>query len=236
MNHIFIRKLALTLASVSFSIMMALAMLCSAAYGETVSTRENSVKAQENEMQSDGTEYPISCTSLVIENLASYDGAFYEDGSGREVLNVAALMVRNDSNRVIPYAHITVETEDASYIFDATVLPPNSRVLIPEKNGRILSNSEIIDYFGWNTVKDKSSQIGVKVYDTKQWGICLYNISDNAMSDLTVFYRTYIEDGDFYMGGKAFQTVISKIDAGESVDIIPQYYASGYSRVVFMES
>lgn len=232
MNHVFIRKLALTLASVSFSSVTALAMLCSVVYGEEIKEVR---KIEESITICDTEEHPISCTSLVIENLAAYDGAFYEDGSGREVLDVAALMVRNDSNRVIPYAHITVETKDASYIFDATMLPPNARVLIPEKNGQKLRDSEIIDYFGWNTVKDKSSEIGVRVYDSKQQGVSLYNISGNSMENLTVFYRTYFEDGDFYMGGKAFTAVITQIDAGESIDIIPKYYASGYSKVIYIE-
>ena len=232
MNHIFIRKLALTLASVSFSTVTALAMLCSVVYGEEI---KESKKAEESITVCDTEELPISCTSLVIENLAAYDGAFYEDGSGREVLDVAALMVRNDSNRVIPYAHITVETKDASYIFDATMLPPNARVLIPEKSGQKMEDSQIIDYFGWNTVKDKSSEIGVRIYDSKQRGISLYNISGKSMEDLTVFYRTYIEDGDFYMGGIAFSTVITQIAAGEHVDILPKYYAYGYSKVVLVE-
>ena len=35
--------------------------------------------------------HTISCTSVEVVRLASYDGPFYEDGSGREVRNVAAL-------------------------------------------------------------------------------------------------------------------------------------------------
>ena len=241
MNHVLIRKLALSVASVSLGTVVALALLCGVVYSEEavhcIKTESVSVKASVDASISavEEGEYPISCTDLVIRNLASYDGAFYEDGSGREVMNVAALMVSNVGQRTIPYAYITVDTADAHYEFDATMLPPGTSVLIPEKNASILTSTKIVDYFGWNTVKRSEINPSIIVEELEDGRLKVKNDSDDEVKGLNLYYRTYIEDGEFYMGGRAHVAEIPSVNPGETVFMIPDYYVSGYSEIVYIE-
>ncbi len=231
MTHIVVRKFALALASFSFFMAASVLMLCTTVYGETPELP----RKRNAPMTAQPSEYPISCTNLVIEHLAAYDGVFWEDGSGRQVEGVAALMVRNQGKRTVPYAHITVTTRDADFIFDATMLPPGGRVLIPEREGKLLGDSKIVEYFGWNTVKPTGQELSLEIWESKEPGIRLQNISNEKTPQFTVFYRTYMEEENFYMGGKAFETTLPEIDAGAWVDILPKNYAPGYSKVVYME-
>ena len=232
MNHIYMRKFALTLASVSFSMFIAVLLLGTTVYGETPETTRG---RREKVTPTPTREYPVSCTDLVIEHLCSYDGVFWEDGSGRQVEGVAALMLRNQGEKTIPYAQIGVTTRDGDYVFDATMLPPGGRVLIPERQGKSLGNSEIVSYFGWNTVKPESCGLPLEIVEMTDTAIIIQNTSCNVLSDLKVFYRTYIQEGDFYMGGKAFFATLSELNAHGSAEIQPQNYAPGYSKVVWIE-
>lgn len=240
MNHIFIRRMALLGAALSFSIVLALGLMCSTVYGQQREERDGVITGteQSGEMTAQqiraGVEYPISCTDMVIMNLAAYDGAFYEDGTGREVVNVAALMLQNRGDDMIPYAHITVDTETERYIFDATMIPPGSSVLIPEKNAKTLGTTEIVDYFGWNTVCPEDALRPVAVCETLDGELLLHNMGDAALWNTTLFYRIYMEDGDYYMGGMAFETQIDHIPMGECVRIMPEHYVIGYSQVVYV--
>ncbi len=241
MNHIFIRRMALLGAAVSFSVVLALGLMCSTVYGQQSQGQDAVIAGAEQIRQKDvqkihaGTEYPISCTDMVIMNLAAYDGAFYEDGTGREVVNVAALMLQNRGEDLIPYAHITVDTETGRYTFDATMIPPGSSVLIPEKNGQTLGTTEIINYFGWNTVCPEDTLQAVAVCETLDGDLVLENMGDTALWNTTLFYRIYMEDGDYYMGGMAFETQIDHIPLGECVRILPEHYVMGYSQVVYVQ-
>lgn len=240
MNHILIRRLSLTVASVSLSMVLALGLFCSTVYARQIEAgaaiaaqSEQTVGMDMHQIQRKG-EYPISCTDMVILNLAAYDGAFYEDGTGREVVNVAALMVCNRGDDLIPYAHITVDTETHSYIFDATMIPPGASVLIPEKNGQRLGATEIVNYFGWNTVCIRENPRAIAVSETLDGDLVVENLAEMDQGNVALFYRIYMEDGDYYMGGMAFETQIAHIPSGDSVRIMPEHYVMGYSQVVYV--
>ena len=77
-------------------------------------------------------EFPVTLSggTLVAEELVSFHGAYWEDGSGDLVENVAALMISNPTNRMVEFASFAVEQAGQRLYFFAYCLPPMSRSFI----------------------------------------------------------------------------------------------------------
>lgn len=236
MNHIFVRRLALLGASFSFASLFALTLLCGVVYSAGMGEYDLIADASvENKAYFRVEEDDVDEIDIIVTNLASYDGAFYEDGTGREVFGVAAVMVTNSTEELISYAHIVVITQEDYYIFDATMIPPKASVLIPEKYAKKLNSSVIVDHFVWHRVDEQIKKNTLCVEETAEGELTVDNLSDHDVSDAVIYHRTYIREGDYYVGGKAFETKIPLVQPGEKLKIYPQYYASGYSRIVWIE-
>ncbi len=240
MNHIKLRRFALSAAAISFGLLAVIVMLWITAEHYSASAEQDLQSDQTRQLAKDITameDLPIeiSCTPLVVRQLAGYDGKFFEDGSGREVMDVAAVMLYNSSDRLIPYAYLTVYTENCQYTFDAYMLPPKSSVLVPDRSAQKLTETDITDTFGWTTVKNEAQRPALEIREQGMGSLRIQNLSGKKLRDLTVYYRTYISDGDFYLGGKVFQTQVEEIPPGETAVIFPVNYASGYSKVIFYE-
>ena len=137
---------------------------------------------------------------------------------------------------MVPFASVTVYTENSQYIFEGFMLPAKSSVLIPDINGKKLYDTQIRRIFGWITVKGNKSMPQINVMETENNALLLQNTSGSRIQNLVLYHRTYISDGAFYMGGNVFASVVEEIPPGECVKYYPENYASGYSRVVAMET
>ena len=237
MNQIAARRLSLSIASVCFGVLTALMLLCSVVYDgkPALASQSGDPSVVEYTAQTLSFPIPISCTTLVVEDLAAYDGAFFEDGTGREVFNVAALMLRNTSDQLVPYAHVVIHSTDCTYVFDGFMIPAGAAALIPEKNAQKLSSIAIEDCFGWSTVMEDSRQYAISVSESGMDKLSVTNLSDAPIQNLTLYHKTYLEEWGFYMGGRAAETTIERILPGQTVVVYPKQYAAGYSKVVYYE-
>lgn len=237
MNHITVRRMALTAASVSFSVLTALVLVVSAAFGDDLLAVNQSV-VQTSFSEDSVLEFPtpISCTSVIVESVASYDGPFYEDGTGREVINVAAILLRNTGDEMIPYVHIILRTESASYLFDGFWIPAGAAVLIPEKYALPYeAQQEFISCFGWATVWQQTNSYAISFEEISMGKILVRNRSDTDIKNLTLYHKTYLQENDMYIGGVAFESRIDFLGIGETVVFSPKNYASGYSKLIYYE-
>ncbi len=223
-NQIVMRKIALSVSSISIGGFLTVLLLCSACKVNCFADSSYVPAVAE-------TVFSIPSTPLVVETLAVYDGGFYEDSSGTEVMGIASVMLKNTSHTLIPYASVVIYTEHCRYEFEATMIPPESTVLIPEMNRVLLTEDQIASCFGWTTVyqTDLPEYLTVTADDN----VRITNHSGQTIRELTVYHRTYLPEGEFYMGGKAFETQIPHIPAGESVTFLPENYAPGYSQIVW---
>lgn len=237
MNHIAVRRLSLSIASVCFGVLTAMMLLCSVVYDgkPALASQSGDPSVVEYTAPTLSFPIPISCTTLVVEDLAAYDGAFFEDGTGREVCNVAALMLRNTSERIVPYAHVVLHSTDCTYVFDGFMIPAGASVLIPEKNARKLSSIAVEDCFGWSTVMADSRQYAISVSESGMDKLAVTNLSESPIHDLTLYHKTYLDEWGFYMGGRAVETTVEIILPGQTVVVHPKQYAAGYSKVVYYE-
>lgn len=175
----------------------------------------------------------ISCTSLVVQSLATYDGPFYEDGSGMEVVDVASLLLYNSSDDWIPYASVIVDTQSCRYCFRAQRIPPHCTVLIPETSAQQYTDGTITNVFGWHTVETAPGEEALVVQEQTDTTLCIRNVSERELENITVYFRKVI-DG-IGVGGKPHEFTVPSLSPGEAVTVKPKYYVKGYSCIVGYE-
>lgn len=234
MDHVAIRRLALSLAAVSFGLLSAVMLVYSTCFSETgylsqtVQTVAQDPAPQSLPLQVDGT-------ALIVKNLAVYDGPFFEDGSGREVLGVVALVVQNSSAKMLRFSCIELEINHEQYVFECMFLPPFSTVLIPEKNAKSYINGTITACKGITLEAGEAPSCYVQITASGMSSLCITNPQWQAVSGLSLYHKTYLADASMYIGGVAFRTVLPTMQPGEQVTVTPQNFAADYSQILAVE-
>ena len=238
MNHVMIRRIALMGAAISFGVLASLLTVTCMLWNlrqSQIMTTDRVLSASTTPVTVETLPCSISCTPLVVECLAVYDGPFFEDGNPREVFNVAALQVKNTGNTMIPYTSITVKTRQKKYEFEGYLLLPGTTVLIPEKNATELTDKQIMHCSGWTTVGRQREQYGLCLTQMLDGSIQIANRSNQEYHGIIMYYKTYLRDSEIYVGGKPFEAHIPYVSAGGKVNFLPDYYAPGYSAVLCWE-
>jgi len=133
-------------------------------------------------------------TDLQIQALVQYEGAYWEDGTGDYVSNVAALMLYNPSDAGITNGKVYLTLQEQEYLFAFTYLPAGGRILVPEKNrlpyvrGRVTEcrcDELVTGDFGTEDSGIAFTQNGLS-------GILLENTTGGELKQVTLFYKLYL--------------------------------------------
>ncbi len=232
MYHAAIRRMALSACAFSAFVLLVLVLLV-----VTIPLTGCEHKMPEEQLnweeQTITLPMKISCTSLIVQSMATYDGPFMEDGSGTEVVEVAALLLQNSGDVWIPYASVIVDTELCRYCFRAYRIPPQSTVLVPEASAQQYLESRIVNIFGWHTVEKMPASPKILIQEQGDTTLSIHNTSGLKVENLTVYFRKYA-DG-IGVGGKPYEFTVSYLPPGKRITVNPKYYVSGYCRIVDYE-
>ena len=202
------------------------------------STKDNS-SDKNNTSNGDkvSSNYNTPDASLTIQRINGYSGMFIEDGSDKEVKNVAAIQVKNTSKQVIEYAQIELYNGDKKLVFEVSTLPANSSAVVMEKSKTTFDSSKNVTY-GKSTVAytdklEKSSDIKYKVLDNN--GIEVTNKSKKDIACVRVFYKYKSEEG-YYVGGITYVAKVNNLKAGTSETIYPSHFATDGGQVMMVKT
>lgn len=202
------------------------------------STKDNS-SDKNNTSNGDkvSSNYNTPDASLTIQRINGYSGMFIEDGSDKEVKNVAAIQVKNTSKQVVEYAQIELYNGDKKLVFEVSTLPANSSAVVMEKNKTTFDSSKNVTY-GKSTVAytdklEKSSDIKYKVLDNN--GIEVTNKSKKDIGCVRVFYKYKSEEG-YYVGGITYVAKVNNLKAGTSETIYPSHFATDGGQVMMVKT
>lgn len=179
---------------------------------------------------------PVAGTTLVAKALAFYDGRFLEDGSDREVINVLALEVQNVGNDHIRKAHIELKFTDMTLNFLGEHIPSGGKVLLIERNCAKSLQGEITDCAGWQFASASvgNAELDISASDSDLGLLSVTNHAQNTVFNVEIFFKSWVEPPGMYVGGVAHCVKIEKLAPGETVYLQPNYYVTGYSKVVFI--
>ena len=181
--------------------------------------------------------YNTPDASLTIQRINGYSGMFIEDGSDKEVKNVAAIQVKNTSKQVVEYAQIELYNGDKKLVFEVSTLPANSSAVVMEKSKTTFDSNKNVIY-GKSTVAytdklEKSSDIKYKVLDNN--GIEVTNKSKKDIACVRVFYKYKSEEG-YYVGGITYVAKVNNLKAGASETIYPSHFATDGGQVMMVKT
>lgn len=169
-------------------------------------------------------------TALIAHRLSAYDGPFPEDSSNREVFGVAALPVYNGGSKLLS-VRVQLTYPDGVYTFTGDHIPPGCWVLLLEEKGKPHRGDAPLSCTGSQRVLNDSTEFPVHTEDTRL-GVRICNAGDKTLRGITICYKTWLPDPGMYIGGITYQLTVPMLAPGEWVELQPDHYAPGYSKVV----
>ena len=176
-------------------------------------------------------------SGLSLMSVNRYAGAFVEDGSDETVSDVLAINVRNDGDKTVQYAQITLTQGESTYQFSVTTLPVGASAQVLELSRQTMPDStegltgQVDTYAVFDTEPTMCDDVlGIETQDTA------ITVTNKSGSDITgpiyVYYK--IAYGDLYLGGITYRVGISSgLKAGESSTCYAGHFSTDYSALMF---
>lgn len=170
-------------------------------------------------------------TALIAQRLSAYDGPFLEDGSDREVIGVAALLVYNGGCRELEKAEITLQYPEADYVFVGNHIPAGGMVVLLEKNAKAYRGDAPTAVAGSQTL---SAGFNGPIAVTEGSGgeLTVYNLGDKTLKNVCIYYKAWLSPPDIYVGGISYSVHLPSIQPGQRCCVYPEHYAAGFSKIV----
>lgn len=177
---------------------------------------------------------------LVCLEYSRYTGPFPEDGTLREVENVAAILVRNSSDQFLDIATVQCRVGTQIGTFKVTGLPPGGTAWVLEETAMTLTPEEEFsafeceDYYFKEDAVITTDQVTVTASGNT---LTATNKSGKTLENVCVYYKTVHEDG-FYFGGITYLLDFGTLAPGEQVSKQSAHFSES-SRIVrysFQES
>ncbi len=179
--------------------------------------------------------YRIEDTGVVLNCITGYDGPFLEDRSSDTVTNVAVAMLYNSSGSFLDSVVIDLSTNQNSYHFEATMVPPGAYVAVQDLNRCQWDSGKILNCTGRarNHIKETIIPGDVEIIAQKNDSFCVINHYNKPVS-VTIYHKTWQHDMQAYIGGITYKTVINNLQAGDSLVIRPEFFTAN-SRIIRIE-
>ena len=173
-------------------------------------------------------------TTLVIEVLTAYEGPFLEDGTDREVVDIAALQVCNVGDKEILQAYIELQLDDCFYIFRGEHIPPGIPVLLLECNAQHYRHAVITACNGWQVASTETvlKKPKVAIQDRPLGTLVVTNLTEETLLDVRLYYKSWLSPPGICVGGIAYTVCIPVLKPGQTQYLYPHHFASGFSKVV----
>lgn len=187
-----------------------------------------------------GYQFPAVLDDITIEKCSLYSGEYIEDASFENCENVAALTVKNNSEKDIQLLRIKLQTQSKDMLFEVTTLTAGSTATVLEKTKQTLTEEDKIYSLTIENRADFSENVSLKDKDIFIQGnlktINIKNISNKDIeNDIYIYYKKKDENGNF-LGGLTFRTKAEGgIKAGEIKQLPADSFDPADSVVVFVD-
>ena len=194
---------------------------------------ESSIKP--TEIQPAFLEFPqtLPDSALIVEEIVHYQGRYWEDGSGDMVENVAGIMLYNPTERMIEFEAIALEQDGEQLYFFAYQLPPKSRCLVLERKRKVCQPQKITACRELST-RWSHQELSRERVDYVGLGplLTIVNRDSDQQEHITVRYKQYVKEGDYYLGGVAYSAHLFALQPEERRTVTPEHYHAGKARIV----
>lgn len=201
------------------------------------SSKDGSITNFNNTGKKVSSNFKVDDAAITIQRINGYSGIFIEDGSDKEVKNVAAIEVKNTSNKPLEFAQIQLYNGSKKLVFDVSTLPANSSAIVMEKNKASFNSSKGVTYGGTTAgyVNSLEKASSIKCKKVKNNGIEVTNTSSKNIPCVRVFYKYKSSEG-YYVGGITYTAKVEDLKAGASQTIYPSHFASDGGEIMMVKA
>lgn len=178
--------------------------------------------------------YAIEDTPLILLGVVGYEGAYVEAGD-QEVVDVAALVVKNSSAQTIRQARITVDCAGETFLFDLFCLPPGESLMVLDSGGKIWIPRQVYScsaQYSFGTTADSVVDVG----QTEDGVLRISNRTDQPIHDIHIYHKNWSKEAGMFIGGIAYETHIGCLQPGQLLLLRPDHFAPGISQIVYITS
>lgn len=201
------------------------------------SSKDGSITNFNNTGKKVSSNFKVDDAAITIQRINGYSGIFIEDGSDKEVKNVAAIEVKNTSNKPLEFAQIQLYNGSKKLVFDVSTLPANSSAIVMEKNKASFNSSKGVTYGGTTAgyVNSLEKASSIKCKKVKNNGIEVTNTSSKNIPCVRVFYKYKSSEG-YYVGGITYTAKVEDLKSGASQTIYPSHFASDGGEIMMVKA
>ena len=178
-------------------------------------------------------EVKIANGDLKVEQFAVFSGQFVEDGRDELVENVAAILVKNKSDKFLDFAVLTYQVDGQDAAFVVTGLPAGEAAWVMEITKLKATNDSKFVYEDCissfrDSVMTQSEDLEIQVEGNTMKVI---NRSDDFMYNIFVYYKNRHSDGN-YFGGITYAVEFGTLAPDTSAHTIAGHYVEGVTEIV----
>lgn len=201
---------------------------------DTDSKSDSKDSEQDSSAVSDIT---LADPNLTVEAVGSYSGNFLEDGSDEPTANVAAMLITNNSDKMLQIAEISFQVnEKDTAVFKVTDLPAGTSTLVLESNKREFSEEDAYTYGETATayIEQPSLEEDKFELETEDGKITLKNKTDKSYEKVYVYYK-YVQIGGAYLGGITYRTPFENVPAGGETEAVAAHFNPESSKIMAVQ-
>lgn len=180
--------------------------------------------------------YTLPGSGLIVEDVLSYDGVYPEDQSGDTVSQISALMLYNPSERMVDFGALALEKDGKQHYFFVYCLPPGGRCLILEKHRQPFTQGAITECrelsVRWEYQDLKREELNYLGFGQS---LTIVNQTSRQQRHVTVWYKQYVHDKGYYLGGVAYSAHVFRLSPNEQRTLMPSHYDAGCCKIVGIE-
>lgn len=170
---------------------------------------------------------------IICTETAVFTGQFVEDGRDELVKNVAAIQVKNNTDRYLEFSTLLYEIDGKTATFVVTGLPPRKTAWVLEKTRMVVDGADGFVYKGSTTSfrEDVVSNVKDILLTANGNMLTATNQTKNDLKSLVVYYKVLHTDGN-YLGGITYVVDFGSIKAGETAESLAGHYKEGSTEIV----
>ena len=179
--------------------------------------------------------------ALLVREIGSHTGPYWEDGSDEPVTDVLSMTVTNVSEEPVQYAQITLELPEGTATFTVTALPAGATAVLLE-TGR-MTYDETVDYTGaavtCQNLAGFDKPLSLQEQDLEiqllDGALNITNISGEDIAGTIILCYKNVKDG-IYQGGIGYRIRLEEgLKAGEIRQIMASHIHQPGTELVFVQ-
>lgn len=178
--------------------------------------------------------YTAPDTEVEVETLASYEGPFLEENTDEPVSWIGAVILRSISKDQTQAGELVLERDGESYRFCFTDLLPGQRLMVLERNRKKIAPGGF-DACRWESLSSESTNMAedsLEIWESGDWSLSATNISDREIDAVELYFKNFDAGSGVYIGGITYSVTMESLAPGQTREVTPYRYVSGYSRLV----